>query len=34
MMLCLNISNIAITTAIGVAYRWIVHSISKSESMH
>ena len=31
-ILCLNISNIAIITVKGVAYRCIIHDISKSET--
>ena len=33
-VLCLNISNIDIITVKGVAYRYIILSISKSEAVH
>ena len=34
MMLCLNLSDIAVTTVKGVDYCWIIHDISKSEAIH
>ena len=34
MMLCLDISSIAIVTVKGVDYRCIIHDISKSEAIH
>ena len=34
MMLCLNISNIAIINVKGVDYRCIIHDVSNSEAIH